>query len=112
MEYPSQPAIWQLSGWSCLCQRRCWSACPRVAGLVGLHLLPTPYEAPPICSLTNSTPSAVAVALPNGRLKCAGSAVMLTEIDIITGNPFGSELSHRAENLGPLENELLARNRG
>ena len=39
MEYPSD---WLFSGWSCLCRRRCGSACPRVAGLVGLHLLPTP----------------------------------------------------------------------
>ena len=36
------------------------------------------YEAPPMCSLTNSTPSAVGWAAPNGRPECAGSTVMLT----------------------------------
>ena len=37
------------------------------------------YEAPPICSLTESTPIDVdGAALPNGRSECAGSTVMLT----------------------------------
>jgi hypothetical protein len=37
------------------------------------------YDAPPICSLATSTPSAGGgAALPNGRPKCAGSTVMLT----------------------------------
>ena len=36
------------------------------------------YEAPPICSLTNSKPSAGGgAALPNGRPECAGSTVIL-----------------------------------
>ena len=76
MEYRS---IWLLSGWLCLCRRRCGSACPRAAGLVGLHLLPTPsVRSAPICSLTDGTPLAVGWAAPNGRPECAGSTVMLT----------------------------------
>ena len=35
------------------------------------------YEAPPICSLTNSKPSAGGGAAPNGKPECACSRVML-----------------------------------
>ncbi len=76
----SNSAIWLLSG---------WSAC--AGGYAGRHALVwqasfgctcyphQAYDAPPICSLATSTPSAGGgAALPNGRLECAGSTVMLT----------------------------------
>ncbi len=51
-------------------------------------------EAPPICSLTNSTPSAVGGAAPNGRPECAGSTVILTaEMDApVAANGHAAEI--------------------
>ena len=100
------PAIWRFG---CLADGR---AC--AGGDAGRHTLvrqaslgctcypqQQAYEAPPICSLTTSTPSTVGgrTTVPNGRPECAGSTVMLTaemdapvaakghaaEIDILLG---------------------------
>ena len=52
------------------------------------------YEAPPICSLTTSTPLTVGRAAPNGRPECACSRVMLTaEMDApVAANGHAAEI--------------------